>query len=154
MMQPRNVATGIAVVAAMVLGLAPPGLAQRVRDPVLKGNPYRNVGGSCVYGRDGKLVFAPSRARCPAQQGTTADSPEARSSKKSHSPQLRADMRSLLEDHAQVAQKLAELRRAVAKGQKTEALEASEHIARELSEHMVREKRLFEKLSAEHAAGR
>ena len=45
--------------------LAAPALAQTVRDKVLQENPSRTPGGSCMYGGDGHLIYAPRGVSCP-----------------------------------------------------------------------------------------
>ncbi len=121
----------LVTVTAIALGIALPALAQKVIERSLRGNPYRDVGGSCVYGRQGELMFAPKGVRCSSLQEAAPDETEAVPSDRftGISPTLRAEISTLLESHAHVAEELAELRRAVAEGRTADALQASDHLS-------------------------
>jgi len=140
---------GLSMVS-MVLVATLPAAAQKVRDPTLRGNPYRNIGGSCVYGGNGELLYAPRGAVCPDRQrrDPEASMAPAPAGSSEMAPALRAEMSALLEAHSHVAAELEKLRRAIAEGRKDDALEATSHVVRELSEQRAREARLFEALSA------
>lgn len=138
--------------AALALGaLALPALAQQVREQPLKGNPYRDGGGSCVYGRNGELLHAPKGTRCPSrEEAPGASAPDPSEQFAGLPPALRAEASALVGSHAHVADDLVELRRTVAMNDTAKALELSDEVAKELVEHLAREQAPFEKLAAEH----
>ena len=84
------------------------------REPVLMGNPRRDAGGSCVYNKDGKVVFAPAGKHCPdatdhlsVQRNT--DSPIVAR----YNPAMQGEVNKLLGDHDHIAWEIARLRQAV-----------------------------------------
>ena len=82
----------LVTVTAIALGIALPALTQKVLEPALRGNPYRDIGGSCVYGRQGELLFAPKGARCTSRQEAAPEETETVPSGRFNglSPTLRA----------------------------------------------------------------
>lgn len=118
------------------------------REPVLRGNPKRDAGGSCVYDKNGKVVFAPDGKHCPdasdhLSKPSDADSPVLAA----YPPALREDLRTLLSDHDHLAVEAARLREAVDSGNRLVALEAADKIRSELTAHRAREERFFEKVA-------
>lgn len=116
------------------------------REPVLRGNPYRDAGGSCVYDKSGKVVFAPDGKHCPdgsnhLSKPSDADSPVLAG----YPPALREELRTLLSDHDHLAVEVTRLREAVDSGKRLVAIEAAEKIRSELTGHRAREERFFEK---------
>ena len=103
------------VVVAFGLLLATPSIAQKVNATPLKWNPYRDMGGSCVYGAKGEVIHAPEGTVCPDKQKKpatntgTPDSPLV-----SLPPALRTEAEALLTDHNHIATELERLRRAIA----------------------------------------
>lgn len=140
----------LATVATAAVAIALPAVAQRVRQPVIKENPYRDMGGSCVVGTRGEVLYAPPGADCGARQETAAEEAKTVPSNRprSSSLALRKEMLELREDHAHMAKELREIRLAIALDRKADALQASDHLVQELTEHLAREDRLFEALSA------
>ena len=137
-----------------LLFTALPSAAQQVKERVLQGNPYRQIGGSCVYGRNGELLHAPKGAKCASREDEAPGANAAQASERFAGlpPALRAEANALMESHAHVADDLAELRRAVAQGEKAKALGLSDEVVKELLAHMNREQALYEKLAKEHAS--
>ena len=112
------------------------------REPVLRGNPKRDAGGSCVYDKSGRVVFAPDGKRCPdgsnhLSKPSDADSPVLAG----YPPELREELRALLSDHDHLAVEVARLREAVDSGKRLVAIEAAEKIRSELTEVSVPVKR-------------
>ena len=142
------------VVGALVFGaLATPALAQSIKERSLQNNPYRQAGGSCVYGRNGELLNQPKGVVCASQEEAPgAAAPGTSDRFAGLPPALRSEATALVASHGHVADHLVELRRAVASNEKTRAIAISDEIAKELIDHLAREQALFEKLAAEHRA--
>ncbi len=131
----------------LLVGAAMESLGQS-RERVLIGNPYRDAGGSCVYDREGKVVFAPSGKHCPdatdhLSTSRKADSPIVAS----YPPGMRRKISKLLRDHEHIAQEIARLRQAVASQNREAALEAVDKIREEVTEHRGREERVFAEMA-------
>jgi len=143
----------IVLVALATIAVASPAFSQQVREPILKANPYRDFGGSCVYGRNGELLHQPKGASCPSQEEAPgAAAPGASDQFAGLPPALRSEANALVASHDHVAGHLVELRRAAALNDKGSVLALSDEMAKELIEHLAREQALFEKLAAEHRA--
>ena len=142
----------VVLLSCLVFGaLTASALAQAVTETPLRGNPYRQVGGSCVYWRNGELLNQPKGVVCPTQEKAPGASAQDSSEKfKGLPPQLRAEANALVASHDHVAEHLIELRRAVALNDKTTAIAISDEIAKELIYHLAREQALFEKVAAEN----
>ena len=107
--------------------IAVPVLAQQESMGVLKGNPYRDVGGSCVYGGKGELLHAPKGVSCPTRE----DAPGGRASRTADEfaglpPELRSEANALISSHKHIADHLVELRRAIATNDETKGLTLEE----------------------------
>ncbi len=134
--------------AGLVFGFATEALAQKVRQPALRGNPKRDIGGSCVYSRDGKVVFAPNGKHCPdgsdhLSKPTQADSPVVAA----YPPAMRRELAELLGDHDHISLEITRLRKAVESRNQDVALDAVDRIRAEVTDHRAREERFFEKLA-------
>jgi hypothetical protein len=101
-----------------------------------------------VYGKDGKLVYAPKGKQC--REGSehlgTADSAQS-PILAGYPPALRDDLAKLLNDHQHLAGEVTRLRRAVDAGNRSVAIEAADKIRSELTAHRAREERFFEKIA-------
>ena len=118
------------------------------RDPILKGNPRRDIGGSCVYDRDGKVVFAPNGVTC--RDGTdhlTAPTQAKSPVLTRYPPALRKDLSELLGDHAHLKQEIARARRAIETRNPDLALAAMNKLGEEFASHRVREERFLERVA-------
>lgn len=135
----------------LLLGIPTESLGQSrsgYREPVLPGNPRRDAGGSCVYDKNGKVVFAPDGKDCPDGSGHLSKPSDAESPiLDGYPPALRNELAALLSDHEHLASEAARLRTAVDSGNRSAALEAAEKIRSELTDHRAREERFFEKLA-------
>ncbi len=142
------------LVGALVFGaLATPALAQSIKERSLQNNPYRQAGGSCVYGRNGELLNQPKGVVCASQEEAPGAAPPGAAERFAGlPPALRSEATALVASHDHVADHLVELRRAVALNDKTKAIAISDAVAKELVDHLAREQALFEKLAAEHRA--
>lgn len=150
---PRRLFIGVGVVALVI---ALPAIAQQrrgpvTRTPVLVENPYRTSGGSCIYGRNGELVYAPKGVACASRQESAPDQTATSLSDRlaALSPALRKERTAILGGHSHIAAGLAELRPAVAQDRKDDALVASDHVVREPTDQLMNEQLLFEELSKE-----
>ena len=123
------------------------------RDPVLKGNPRRDAGGSCVYGRDGKVVFAPEGKDCRDKRDhlSELDTSESRIVD-SFPPAMRPELSKLLSDHKHIASEVIRLRQAIRNQNQNEALEAADKITSELTDHTAREERFLEAMAQKTSA--
>lgn len=136
-----------------IVAVALPAFSQQVREQILKANPYRDFGGSCVYGRNGELLHQPKGASCPSkEEAPGAAAPGASDPFAGLPPALRSEANALVASHDHVAGHLVELRRAAALNAKASVLALSDEMAKELIDHLAREQTLFEKLAAEHRA--
>lgn len=142
----------VALVASILfVSLTTESAAQRVRslsrDPVLRGNPKRDAGGSCVYDRDGKLVFSPAGKRCRDRANHLLDRSDADANLvQAYPASLRDALSRLLSDHVHLSQEMSRLRYLVREEERADALIAAEKLGAELTEHAAREERFFEAL--------
>jgi hypothetical protein len=65
-------------------------------------------------------------------------------------PSYKAEASGLVTDHVHIADELDELREAIARNQKENALAISDKLIAELREHLTREEGFIDKLAAEH----
>ncbi len=142
----RRLVLALAATAA----LAAPGAAQQVRDRILTENPTRTIGGSCIYGGDGKLIHAPRNAVCPASEEAPAVAP-------AHAAALREDgMRTeaaaLLAEREHLDVELARVREAFAYEDREAASAAVEAALSKIAQHLEREARLLQELRAAPAS--
>ena len=144
----------VLLVATALGALVLPALAQQVREQPLQANPYRDIGGSCVYGRNGELLHSPKGSRCAVQEEVAPPAAAAGTAGRFGGlpPALRTEANALVDSHTHVADHLVELRRAIVLNDKTKAIATSDEVAKELIEHLAREQALFEKLASEHRA--
>ena len=132
------------VAAGLLLGAA--ALAQQVRELPLQGNPYRDVGGSCVYGGKGELLHAPAGRSCP-DRSTHASSEAAHGA----SGSTGAEVAGLLDTHEHFAKDVLAVRQAIEAGQKQRALDALDHLSAGLIQHWAREGQLLKKVESQPA---
>jgi len=128
---------------------ATPAAAQKIQEPRLRGNPNRMPGsGSCVYDRDGRAVFVPAGKTCPDKTEHLSRSPRKGTPLAAgYPPALRAELGRLLADHEHIAGEIARLRTAVERQDRRVALEATDRIRDELTQHKVREEQFLEKVA-------
>lgn len=135
-------------VSLFVLGLvflaSAPSSAQRVQSQPLKWNPYRDMGGSCVYGAKGEILHQPEGVTCRDRKSTVPlNSASDESTLVSLPPALRTEAESLLADHDHIAVELARLRTAIEKKRKKDALRSADQVIKELTKHLSREAEFF-----------
>ena len=131
--------------------LARPPILDRIctRQILLKENPYRDPGGSCIYARDGKPVYVPAGLVCPDRSIHSERAPAAAAALiDKYPPAMREELDKLLGDHEHVSREIVELRRVIEEGKQKAALDAVDHIATTLRDHLVREERFFEAAGA------
>lgn len=151
-MTTRIVASSMLALAA-TLAVATPSLGQRETSRSLRSNPYRDIGGSCVYGKQGEVLYAPKGAQCADKTDhlSTARKDAAATGRfQDLPPAFRPEASGLVADHSHIADELLELRQAIARNQKEGALAIADKLAGELNDHLTREERFLEKLAAEH----
>ena len=120
----------------------------------LKPNVKRDVGGSCVYDRNGGVVHAPPGVRCPDQTDHLRPAPgEAPASLIEGLPEpMRSDVSALFRDHAHINDELARLRKVLEAGDQKLALETLNKLTSEVVEHRGREERFFQQMARGQAA--
>lgn len=137
-------------IAAAVFGgfvtVAVGGFAQSVRDRPLQGNPYRDVGGSCVYGGKGELLHAPAGRKCPDRTA-----PAAYDDGHAASGGVGGEVAGLLDTHEHFAKDVLAVRQAIEAGQKQRALDALDHLSAGLIQHWAREGQLLKSVGAQPA---
>jgi len=128
---------------AAAIAIAATSFGQQVRQVPLRENPYRNPGGSCLYGADGRVVHAPNGVYCPDK---TDQSKSSRSSTSldTISASKRDAVEKLLGDHEHISRELVRLRKAIGSDDKSVALELTDHITTRLRDHRLREERFME----------
>ncbi|HEB89513.1 MAG TPA: hypothetical protein ENI85_08095 [Deltaproteobacteria bacterium] len=139
------------VTSTLIFGSAFEALAQQSRvrsiDPILRGNPKRDAGGSCVYDRDGRVVFSPAGKECRDRRNHLMDLDTARSDLMAEfPPEVKKELARLLADHDHIADEVARLRHVIRNEDRNAALRAAEKISAELTDHTVREERFMEDL--------
>jgi hypothetical protein len=131
----------------LVFGAAPAteGLGQSV-----KPNIKHDVGGSCVYDRTGRVVFAPPGVNCADRTDHLSPAPaEASASLIEGLPEaMRVRVSELFRDHAHIHDELAQLRKAFDAGDQKLALRTLDKLTSEVVEHRVREERLFQEMAS------
>lgn len=138
----------VAVSFALVL-LTNPSDAQKVNSSPLKWNSYRDIGGSCVYGANGELVYAPAGRACRDRRqhlGNTPVTPE--SQLVDMPPALRGEAEALMGDHAHIATEFVELRQLIAVADKVGAIAKADEVIAELTKHQAREEKFFRSISS------
>ncbi len=123
------------------------------RETDLRGNSQRDAGGSCVYDKDGKVVFTPRGKHCP--DGTDHLSNARRSDSPiiaSYPAALQGELSKLLGDHDHIVKEIARLRQAIVSRDHGLALEVIDKIDAEITEHGAREARFFEAMAPHHAS--
>ena len=123
------------------------------RETELRGNSQRDAGGSCVYDKEGKVVFTPRGKHCP--DGTDHLSNARRSDSPiiaSYPVALQGELSKLLGDHDHIVKEIARLRQAIVSRDQTLALEVVDRIHAEVTEHEAREARFFEAMAPHHAS--
>lgn len=143
---------GILVTSLLLVFVATNSTAQRARslsrDPVLRGNPKRDAGGSCVYDRDGRIVFAPAGKECRDRANHLVDRGDADSDLVgSFPPALQDDLSRLLSDHVHLAREISRLRTLIGEEGREDALKTAEKVSLEVTEHTAREERFFEEVA-------
>lgn len=134
----------IPIVFVLVFFFAAPSIAQRVQAQPLRWNPYRDMGGSCVYGAKGEILHQPEGVTCKDRNAAAAHNPAvAKPTLVSLPTALRSEAESLLTDHDHIAIELARLRTAIATERKKKALLAADRVIKELMEHLSREAEFF-----------
>lgn len=135
----------------LVVLFATPSIAQKVNATPLKWNPYRDQGGSCVYGANNELLHAPKGSDCKERRDvptSKAPEPEPNTSNLVSLPtDLRGEAESLLNEHTHIAKELAELRRSIATEEKKYVLGAADRVIEELARHYAREEKLLRSIA-------
>lgn len=138
---------------AITLVVATPALGQRESQRSLRSNPYRDIGGSCVLGKNGEVLYAPKGSKCQDSVDHLAEARKGAGTGEQFGdlpPAFRPEASGLVSDHAHIANELAEVRRAIARNQKDEALALADKLIGELTDHLAREEKFIGKLAAEH----
>ena len=136
----------------IALLLAAPSHGQRETQRPLKSNPYREIGGSCVFGKGGEVLYAPKGKKCADQRDhLSVARPPAPEIRFAGLPgKLSSEAESLVRDHSHIADELLVLRAAIAANKRDKAIELSEKVVAELTDHLAREERFMDALVEEH----
>lgn len=142
----RRLAFALTAVAA----LAASSSAQHVREMVLTENPTRDVGGSCIYGGDGKLLYAPRGGTCPEIAQPPASAAPASQPTHAAAPDddVRAEAAELLAERERLDVELARVRDAVGYDDREDAQRAVDQALRKIARHLEREARFLQELGA------
>jgi hypothetical protein len=134
--------------------LASPALAQTVRDKIIQENPSRTPGGSCMYGGDGKLIYAPRGAVCPETEQppaslapVSAGAPAEQSATKQLAA-LRGEAAALLAEREHFDVEFARLRGALTYEDRETTQRVVNEVLRKFERHLEREARLLQPLAA------
>ncbi len=146
----------LALLAA--IALAAPALAQTVRERVITENPNRTVGGSCMYGGDGKLLHAPHGAECPELEQPPASraedaAPVARAMPHAPAmqPRAREEIAALLAERERLDVELARVREAFAYEDREAARGVVEEALRKIARHLEHEARVLQPMTTSAA---
>ncbi len=139
------------VTTILVLAFTAEALAQQSRvrsiDPILRGNPKRDAGGSCVYDRNGRVVFSPAGKECRDRRNHLTELDTTGSDLVGDfPPAMRKELARLIADHDHIADEIARLRHAIRNENRNTALRAAEKVSAELTDHTAREERFLENL--------
>lgn len=136
----------------IALLLAAPSNGQRETQTPLKSNPYRDIGGSCVLGKGGEVLYAPKGKACADRRDhLSVARPPAPETRFAGLPgNLGKEAESLVRDHSHIADELSAMRAAIAANKRSKAIELSEKVVAELTDHLAREERFLDTLVAEH----
>ncbi|HEU4427317.1 MAG TPA: hypothetical protein VFT98_01065 [Myxococcota bacterium] len=145
----RNLA--LAALAAAVL--ASPAFAQTVRETIITENPSRTPGGSCMYGGDGKLIYAPQGAVCPETQSPAALAPVSAAAPAEQSAAkrldgLRKEAAAVLSEREHLDVEFARLREALTYEDRETTQRIVAEVLRKFERHLEREARLLQPLAA------
>ena len=125
--------------------------AQKVREETIVENPYRDVGGSCLYGAHGELLHAPAGARCPKQEQPPASAAPTDAHAVSTAPPpeaLRKEALALIDERAHLDVEMARLRDAAVYEDREEALRVTHAALAKLELHLAHEARFLERVAA------
>ncbi len=148
----RRFALALAAAAA----LAASSSAQQTREMILTENPTRDVGGSCIYGGDGKLLHAPRGAMCPEMEQAPVSAAPASQPGRAAAPNdaVRREAASLLAEREHLDVELARVREALAYEDREAERRVVDEVLRKIARHLEREARLLQPLSALPASPR
>jgi hypothetical protein len=123
----------------------------------------KGASGSCMYGGDGKLLFAPKGAACPERQqppASLAETPVRESAPRQDAPpakrnampaELRAEAAALFEERERLDVELARVREAVAYEDREAARRVAEASLAKIARHLEREARLLREIAVSGA---
>jgi len=144
----------LALAALAAAALAAPALAQTVRDKIINENPNRTPGGSCMYGGDGKLIYAPRGAVCPETEQppaslapVSAAAPAEQSAAKRLDAQRR-EAAAVLAEREHLDVEFARLREALTYEDRETTQRIVDEVLRRFERHLEREARLLQPLAA------
>jgi len=143
----------LAIVALAVPALAS---AQTVRNKILEENPNRTIGGSCIYGGDGRLIHAPHNVACPENEESPASmAPDAAPAPRTHAaaqptiPQhARGEIAALLAERERLDVELAHVREAASYEDREAARRVVDESLRKIARHLENEARVLQPLAA------
>jgi hypothetical protein len=160
----------VLVQVSLWLMLAAAANAQEPRTHIPGAPAATGASGSCMYGGDGKLLFAPKGAVCPERQQPPASlaetplraaPPAARpSAQRSDAPpatgnalpaNLRAEAAALFEERERLDVELARVREAVAYEDREAARRVAEAALAKITQHLEREARLLREIAVSGA---
>jgi hypothetical protein len=151
-------ARGLTLALVALAALAVPALAsaQTVRNRILEENPNRTIGGSCIYGGDGRLIHAPHGVACPENEEPPASiapdaapAPRPRASAQPAIPQqARTEIAALLAERERLDVELAHVREAASYEDREAARRVVDESLRKISRHLENEVRVLQPLAA------
>jgi hypothetical protein len=155
-------ARGPALALIALAAFAAPALAsaQTVRNKVLEENPNRTIGGSCIYGGDGRLIHAPHGVACreyeepPASIAPdAAQAPRPRAGAQPALPQqARAELAALLAERERLDVELAHVREAASYEDREAARRVVDESLRKIARHLENEARVIQPLTVPSGA--
>ena len=119
----------------------------------LKPNVKHDVGGSCVYDRNGGVVHTPPGVLCLDRTDHLKPTPGAAPASliEGLPETMQSDVSKLFRDHAHINDELARLRKVLETGDQKVALQTLDKLTSEVVEHRVREERFFQEMARERA---
>jgi hypothetical protein len=150
--------------ALLAAALCTPAFAQTVRDKILQENPSRTPGGSCIYGGDGRLIYAPRGALCPESEGGAAPPASMAADDERHAPARaaaptppvsaapalpRERIAALLAERERMDVELARMREALAYEDREAARRVVDDALGKLARHLENEARVLQPLAGD-----
>ena len=114
-------------------------------------SPKRDVGGSCVYDREGRVVGNPVGVRCPDRTEGAGAAQGGDPVPKGLPEPLQRDASALSHDFARIDDELAQLAQVIRSGDQKLALETLRRLTSDMVDHRRREESFVQQVARENS---